>query len=110
MQDDSQEKLIGLMQSFLHDLVTDAGLQPPPLKQIAINPSDTLLALEEMLGINGGGMMLGEALEEWLSTPKELRTPIQFGDLMAKHEEMIAEIDAMVEADLANDSLSSTGA
>ena len=55
-----------------------------------------------MLGIDGGGMMLGDALEAWLAMPKEERSPVDFGQLMDEHEKMKAEIDAMVDADFGN--------
>lgn len=102
MKNDPDERLDQLLSKYHYDLLKDAGLRPPPPAQIPVTAGVTLLALEEMLGIDGGGMMLGEALETWLATPKEQRTPVDFGQLMEEHEKMKAEIDAMVEADFGN--------
>jgi hypothetical protein len=103
--DGIEAHLDNLVRGYYADLIHGAGFERPPIEDLQVTASLTLQALEEMLGIDNGGSLLSGVLREWLSTPAALRTPISFSEIAAMHEETMAEVDAMIAEDNANDKL-----
>lgn len=77
-------KLELLLHEYQRQLYADAGIEVNA--RIVIEPKTVLMAVEEMLGVEGGGHNLGNALVQWLSLPSQKRMPVQFVDLKAKRD------------------------
>lgn len=92
------DNLEKLLQQYYIDLAHDADLEikPNPL----VKSDLVLMAIEEMLGIDGGGYKLGTALEDWLSQPAGIRQKKNFDELQANWEAEDMEMAKLVEEDM----------
>lgn len=75
-------KLEFLLHEYQRQLYADAGIEVNT--RIVIEPNVVLMAVEKMLGVEGGGHNLGDALVQWLSLPSQNRVPVEFVGLKAK--------------------------
>lgn len=97
--EESEEHLDNLIRTYYADIIESAGYDVPPMSEIKVNASLTLGIIEEMLDMDSGGYAFRQKLEEWLSTPADLRKPVRFDDIVSAYEEIMAEADAEVAKD-----------